>query len=196
MANAGNYLLRKAIHVLCGMLILFAALELWAGAKMLIFRWVLIGVLLFALLLDYLRMDWGVRLPLYRQTEKAKEHGTIHGATLYVISTVLCFLLFDFTIAITALAMQYFGDPASAIAGKYLGRRKLFRSKTLQGSLAMLIVSAIAGYAILDSWKLTAIMALTAAFTELILDRMDDNLVVPLTTGAVGTLFSIMWNIP
>lgn len=194
--GTGYFLLRKALHALLGAVVLFLALELWADTTPIIFRWVLIGTLLLLLLLDYLRIELGIRLPLYAETEKPYEREHLHAMTLGAIGTVLAFLLFDFTIAIAALTMQYFGDPAAAIVGKYFGRTRLFRRKSLQGTLAMLLVSLGIGVAILESWKLALVMAMVAALTEAALDKLDDNLVVPLTAGAIGALFSVLWMVP
>jgi dolichol kinase len=189
------FLLRKSFHALAGIVLLFIALEAWTNLKVNIFRWLLIAALLLVFLMEYLRLDWGLRLPFFRETEKGKEHHHLHGITLGALGAVLCLLMFDFTIAIAALSMQFLGDPAGAIAGRYFGKTRLFRKKTLQGSLAMLAVSMLVGYVILESWKLSAMMAVTAALSEALLDAMDDNLVVPVTTGAIGQLFSILWRL-
>lgn len=192
----GHFLLRKGLHVLFGIATLFLTLELWAGAGPIIFRWVLVASALLFLAIEYFRLELGVRFPLYLETGKAHEQRSLHGLTLGAIGTILTLSLFDFTIAIAALAMQYFGDPAAAVTGRYFGKRKLFRQKTIAGSLAMLLVSFAVGYAILESVKLAAIMAATAALTEAALDRVDDNLVVPLAVGAIGALFSVLWMVP
>src|SRR3989344_2851078 len=132
-----HFVLRKVLHAFLGLLTLFLALEIWTQLKVIIFRWVLIGALLLFLLIDYLRIERGWKFPLYAETAKDHEQRNLHAMTYGVIGTVLAFSLFDFTIALAALAMLYFGDPASALTGKYFGKTKLFRNKTLQGSLAM-----------------------------------------------------------
>ena len=190
-----HFLLRKVLHALFGVLALFLAIEIWTELKPAIFRWVLVAALLLFLALDYLRIELGVKLPLYEQTAKPKEEGHMHAMTFGVIGTALTFLLFDFTIAFTALAMFYLGDPAAALTGTYFGKHRI-RRKTLEGSLAFLAVAFGIGYVILQSWKVAALMAITAALTELLLDRMDDNLVVPLTTGTIGMIFAIIWHLP
>ena len=194
--DTSHFLLRKTLHALFGIVALFLALELWTGAGPIVFRWVLVGAALLFLAIEYFRLEWGVRFPLYRETGKAHEQRSLHGLTLGVIGTILTLSLFDFTIAIAALAMQYFGDPAAAVTGRYFGKRKLFRQKTVMGSLTMLLVSFAVGYAILESIKLVAVMAVTAALTEAALDRVDDNLVVPLAVGTIGALFSVLWMVP
>lgn len=110
--------------------------------------------------------------------------GAITGATYYIISTFLCIVLFDKHIAIVSIFFIVLGDTAAALVGKAWGRIKLIGSKSLEGSAACFIVCAV-----ISVFWIDPVVGLTGAFVatlaELLPLRLDDNLTVPLISGAV-----------
>ena len=149
---------------------------------------VLFGILLLLIVVDFLRMDFDVRFPLYQETEKKKEHKNYHALTLSCIAIVLSLQFYAFPIAITAIFMSQFGDVAGAVVGRAFGTRKLFRHKTFEGSLAVFTVALIGGFYFLRNMWIIIPMALATALIELSTERMEDNFIIPLMVGLVGTL--------
>ncbi len=113
--------------------------------------------------------------------------GAITGATYYIISTFLCIVIFDKHIAIVSIFFIVLGDTAAALVGKAWGRIKLIGDKSLEGSAACFIVCAV-----ISVFWIDPVVGLTGAFVatlaELLPLRIDDNLTVPLISGAVMQL--------
>lgn len=110
--------------------------------------------------------------------------GAMTGATYYVISAFLCILFFAKTLAIVCIFFMVLGDLAAALVGRMWGRTRLLGSKSLEGSAACFIVCAV--IALVKLHPVIAIIgALVATIVEMLPVPIDDNLTVPLVSGAV-----------
>lgn len=88
------------------------------------------------------------------------------------------------------------GDPAAGFVGRRYGRHRLVNGRSLEGSLAYVVVSFLAGWAALAIWHpalggravaAAAVAAVAGAVTELFCSRVDDNFAVPIVVSlAVG----------
>ena len=80
--------------------------------------------------------------------------------------------------------MTVFGDLFSALVGKTFGKAIIYNTKTYVGTIAGLLANVGVGILILPEviW-LVVVMGVVASFTELVTNKMDDNLTVPLFTG-------------
>ena len=123
---------------------------------------------------------------------KASEDRRVTGATYIAISSLVAFLLFDKPIAITALFFLSLGDPVAALVGSRVGGVRVF-GKSPWGTMAFVIV-ALGAAAVLSAaevvdfhWALAA-GAIVAALIELAPLMIDDNLTIPLISGAAMTL--------
>ncbi|MCF7943634.1 MAG: hypothetical protein K9L21_04310 [Spirochaetia bacterium] len=85
---------------------------------------------------------------------------------------------------ILALAI---GDTSAALAGKFLGRQNHGRKsgKSAAGTGACYVSSLICIWIVTGSFTVSLAGAAMAAFSEYITPREFDNLVVPISTGAV-----------
>ena len=125
--------------------------------------------------------------PLLKDTEDRR----ITGATYIAFSALTCFLVFDKSIAIVALFFLALGDPIAALVGSRMGGFRVF-GKSPMGTLAFVAV-AIGVAGILSAanvvsfhWGLVAGAAI-AALIELTPSPLDDNLTIPLISGAAMT---------
>lgn len=133
-----------------------------------------------------------VRLrPLLKETEDRK----ITGATYIALSALVAFLLFDKPVAITAMFFLSVGDPIAALVGRRLRGPRLL-GKSPGGTLAFFAVAiAVAGVlsaggVVSFGWALVA-GAAVAAIVELVPLVLDDNVTIPLVSGAAMSLMGV-----
>ena len=110
--------------------------------------------------------------------------GAVTGATYYLISAFLCIFFFAKTLAIVCIFFMILGDLAAALVGKMWGRTKLLGKKSLEGSAACFVVCALIALVTLNP-IIGIIGAFVATLVELLPFPIDDNLTVPLVSGAV-----------
>lgn len=131
---------------------------------------------------------------MLRSHELNEEKFTFNGATYMVLSALLLVLFFPKVIAVTAFAMVAISDTMAAIVGRTLGRHR-FGLKSVEGSTAF-FVSALAIVAVVPELPpvIGIAMAITATIAEALAGqvsrlKIDDNLVIPLSSATVGFLF-------
>jgi len=143
-----------------------------------------------SLCLDYIRI-FGKRKSryfIYRymgiMIRPSEKKGLI-GASYILSSSILTILLFDKPIAIAAISFIVIGDTAGAIIGRIWGKVR-FRDKSLEGSISFLVSCIVAGAVIpgIPFW-IKIVGAVTATIVEAITFHLDDNLTVPIVSGAV-----------
>ncbi|MBI2140007.1 CTP--2,3-di-O-geranylgeranyl-sn-glycero-1-phosphate cytidyltransferase [Candidatus Woesearchaeota archaeon] len=179
---------RKALHVgIILLVILYTVLEISVSREIALFT--LLFVLLVIMGFEYLRLELQVDMPLAEQFLRVKERQRLSGAIFFMASLIISLGVLDFRIALAAILMATFGDMAGALAGKGIGKARVFRNKTFSGSAAELLVNALIGFLTLNNIYIILAMALTATITEILVNELDDNLYVPLFTGFVGQLF-------
>lgn len=134
--------------------------------------------------------QWAIRClsPLLKTTERH----AVTGATYMVLASLVAFLVFDKSVAIAALLFISLGDPVAALVGSRVAGPRL-GGKSPLGSLAFVIVglasaSVLMAVDILEYHWAIAVGAAIAALAELVPLPIDDNLTVPLISGAAITL--------
>ena len=89
-------------------------------------------------------------------------------------------------------------DPAASIAGKAWGKTKIYRDKSLEGSLGFFVTAFVtliifftvisAGY---SAWAIAITSLAVAVFTtlaELFAGRIEDNFSIPVVGGVVAAV--------
>ena len=165
----------------------------------------LIGILAagsLALDLLRLRIPWLNRLFLYWLSLllKKEEEARITGATYLLIAACVSFLVFDKEIAVAVLLFLSLGDPAAALIGRPVpGPRILGKSPV--GTVAfvgasLLVLAALATTGVMEfRWTLVA-AAVVAGLVELAPLPLDDNLTVPLVSGACAQYLPLLSKLP
>ncbi len=179
-------ILRKLIHLTELLLLLgYTIVRYFAGDQLgMLF---LTAVLIILLEIEYVRLEYRLRLPDAINIIRHHERDNITGSIFFVIATIICFAAFDYHIALVAISMTVFGDLASALVGISVGRIKVHGKKTLEGFGAGLVVNCVVGYLLLPGSLLVfGFMALCASLVELFVGKLNDNLAVPVAAGFVG----------
>ena len=178
-------LLRKSIHV-SGLILPVIYYFFLERPMMLVLMGILTGCALVVELLKWLSPAFSafffqIFAALLRTHERK---GAITGATYYLISAFLCVSLFAKELAIVCIFFMILGDMAAALVGKKWGRTKLLGRKSLEGSAACFVVCTAIALVVLNP-VIAIVGALVATIVELIPFPIDDNLTVPLISGAV-----------
>ena len=103
-----------------------------------------------------------------------------------LISALVFFVLgLDNRVILGAIVTLALGDSTSTIIGKMFGKTKIFRNKSLEGTIAGIVVSAVAMMAFLP-----ALVAIPAAVAGMLAELipLNDNYTIPLVTGVTIAL--------
>ena len=116
---------------------------------------------------------------------REEEKPTLMGSTYFLFSTILTVLLFPKPIAIMSLLILILSDTAAALVGKSIGRIRIL-GKTLEGSSAFFLTSLLSVWLYPHSNRFSGtVAALGGTLTELLPMGVNDNLSIPLVTGAI-----------
>jgi dolichol kinase len=134
-----------------------------------------------------------LRHPVFGRMIRPHEHDRVSGGFWFGVSVVVVLVLYPKPIVEAACLVMGWGDAASTVVGRRFGRVRLRGGRTLEGSLAFAAMSL----AIVTAWRVAAcgdtplralawggVAAVVGAVTEAFSTRLDDNLTVPVVTGA------------
>ncbi len=136
---------------------------------------------------------------LFHGIARPREYYRVNSSTLYLLALALVTPVFARPAVLTGALILAFGDPAAAWLGRRYGKLKLYRSKSLVGSLAFAGAGTlVAGTylmlfcpeASVGSRLLAAGLAsLVGAVAELFSGpRLDDNLSIPIASTMVAAI--------
>ena len=156
---------------------------------------VLAGIFLFATALDFARLKSGRLNEFFfrhfskflRDSEKHK----LSGSPWYILGVLCAATLYPLPVAVYAVMFLACGDVAATTVGERWGSVKFPGSvKSVQGSAAFFLAALSAGL-IVRTWffpmSLLSITAgaLVAAVVEILPVKINDNLTIPVISGAV-----------
>lgn len=127
--------------------------------------------------------------PLMRTSE---QHGC-SGLPFYALGVGASLLLYERDIALLAILFLVFADPISSLFGIMFGRNKLIAGKSLEGSMAGFITCYLLAFTwITSQYQVTGIEVMAfcilagfvGAISELLSIFADDNLLIPILSGA------------
>ena len=177
-------LLRKGVHLTSIIIILVYAF--FGKQFILILLMIYLIVILF---FEYLRIRHRIKLPLFHGLFREKEQHRISGHAYFTIGAIVSIILFNRDIAYACIMMTTFGDASAALIGKTFGRTIIAgNGKTLEGCLAEFLVDLLVGYIFIGHWFVALIMAIAATVVEATVNKIDDNLAIPVVSGMVGQL--------
>jgi dolichol kinase len=130
---------------------------------------------------------------------RANEEQKMTGTVPYILGVGLSLYVYSTPVAAAAICFLAFGDVAATTIGERYGKTKI-GGKSLEGTAAFIIASLLFADLLLPfvglrltSWVLV-LGALAAACIELLPISLNDNLIIPIMSGAVMTLASIWAN--
>ncbi len=181
-------ILRKLFHLLeLPVLLLYTYVRYIWDERVAILA--LTAMFLILLEIEYIRLEVKPKIPRILDLFRPRERNNVTGTVFFISATIIVFGAFDYQIAMLALLMTVFGDLMSALVGIRFGKHKLFKRKTAEGFLAGLAINLLIGYLFLPAFPIIFIpMAFMAAFVELMTNKIDDNITVPLFSGFTGQM--------
>lgn len=179
--------LRKITHIIFGIGI--------SAFILLLERDLLLIILSGSILAGFLFSDAvgrGYRIPIVSQLiDRLEREGEMpaKGALFFVLSALICMLLFDRSLVFPAMITLAVLDGIAALIGRNYGKKKIMNGKTLEGSLtgsvaALLVLLAFIG-------PLEAFIVTIAAGLVELCSPVDDNLTIPITVCVILSLIGM-----
>ena len=184
--------LRKSVHLVS---ILIVLIYEFFGKEIIL--WILIAFLVTVLILDYFRLEHGMRIPFFYIMYREHEADRLGGHIYFALGAISAIAIFSKEIAYAAILMTTFGDLAAALIGKFYGKRRVFKKifkndKSIEGSVSEFTIDFLIGLFILGNPVVSLIMAFFATLTETAVNKIDDNLVIPVFSGFFGQITLIL----
>lgn len=126
----------------------------------------------------------------FRAFIRESERNTITGTPPYLMGMLGAFFLFSLPVAVCSIIFLACGDVSATIVGERWGTVKISGVKSLQGTIAFFAASLICGSIAGVYWQglplyIVAAGALTASVVEILPLKLNDNLTIPVISGAV-----------
>jgi glycerol-3-phosphate acyltransferase PlsY len=188
-----NKIGRKIYHLTGGLALI--ALYVWLGRPAGLM--VLTGIFVFATSLDLIRLRSASLnrffFTHFKKFIRDSEQSKLTGTPWYVLGILVSAAVYGMPVAAYCVAFLACGDVAATSVGEKWGSIKIARGKSLQGSIAFFVASAAAAL-IMDAWFVPMDAgvfmagAAAAAVVEVVPVSINDNLSVPVISGAVMQL--------
>lgn len=181
-------ILRKSVHMVSILIVLIYELF---GKEVIL--WILMLFLIIVLTLDYFRLEHGIKIPFFYIMYRKDEADRFGGHIFFALGAISVIALFSQEIAYTAILMTTFGDLAAALIGKFYGKKRVFQKifkndKSIEGSTSEFIIDLLIGMLITGNPIVSLVMAFLATLTETAVNKIDDNLVIPVFAGFFGQI--------
>ncbi|MEE2786983.1 MAG: hypothetical protein VX589_06555 [Myxococcota bacterium] len=193
---------RNIYHVANGLL--GVALYEWVFSGQSQTAWCLVGLLVFYMALDQARR-FSPRFnrllfdSVFAAITRPRERYETPSGIWYVAGLLGAVVIASQTYAQVAVIALAVGDPAASVVGKRWGRRKLYRDRSVLGTLAFIGATLLVAYPFLVGVKglsplhgvgIALAAGVAGAAIELFAtDRLDDNVLIPVGVAAILTIF-------
>ena len=198
-AHRRPQLLRALFHIIMG--VSCAALYQWVVNRTQAL-WLLAGFVTFFGSVEIIRRFstrvndfWVDRV--FGKVVRPQERYRTNSATWYMLGMAVITLLTPREVVIPALLVLAFGDPIASAVGHRWGIVRFANGKSLGGVLAFLAAAGLpvglylgllSGLPATTGLALGAAMVAAGATVELLVERLDDNITIPVAAAGVGTL--------
>ena len=187
-------LYRKALHLSSLWIPLFIYLA-HPGVSIIFFSTLFIGNAIIEYG-NYKKYPWArktfgnIFFRILRNKETTHGRFQISGSLYVILAAIGCTLMFSKSVAVISLSVMLVSDTVAAIIGKLYGQRKIYKHKTLEGSLAFFLSALLINMLCEPIYHFTyagVIASIVATFTEIFEDKVDidDNLSIPVVVGVI-----------
>ena len=188
--------LRKFWHVGMIVVVCYLYAKVFQTREQALLGWLVLGGPF--LLLDVLRTK--IRplnlfvISLFSSMMRRRELCSPSSTTPFLLGSFIVIALFPKPIAIVSMLCLAFGDVAACMIGLRFGKDKLFKKKSLQGSIACFVICFLLILTFLIAHQVSSnalavialIGGLAAAIGELLAVKpLDDNFTIPVVTASI-----------
>lgn len=126
---------------------------------------------------------------------RGNEVSRLTGTTYVMVATLICFVAFEHSTAVMAMAFLAVGDPLSGLVGPW--GRWWWKGKTVEGHLAFLIPSLAAGWALSRFlFDLSPVISVAGAVIATVVHALplpvNDNLSIPVGSAAAMAVVEVL----
>jgi dolichol kinase len=126
----------------------------------------------------------------FRAFIRESERNTITGTPWYLMGMLGSLFLFSLPVAVCSIIFLACGDVSATVVGERWGKTKISGIKSLEGTIAFFAASLLSGAVAGVYWQglpfpVVAAGALTASVVEILPLKLNDNLTIPIISGAV-----------
>jgi len=148
------------------------------------------------LITEYLRLHLSssrnLFIRVFGSSLRDHEHNNLTGATYVFTGTVLCIFLFPREIAVPSLLILSVSDTFAALIGIPFGKHQ-FLAKSVEGSSAFFVVTVLILFLFFPANIFTNILvAIGVTVAEALPLNLDDNFLIPLLSGGLLSLTSLL----
>jgi len=181
-------LFRKLVHILFGLAIAAMVLLVDHTTALSVLA---LGLFFGVILVDLILRDY--RLPLFTALVKYADRGDSlpgKGALYFAVGALVTVILFPVQVAVPALVTVAVLDGVATLVGVRYGRIRIFNGKSLEGTAAAILITAVFLLPFL-TLPGVAVVAVLAGLIEL-LSPIDDNLVIPVAVSLLLTILPVL----
>jgi diacylglycerol kinase (CTP) len=142
-------------------------------------------------------------LKLMKPVMRESERNSISGMPFYALGVSLSLFFFPERLAVLSILFLIFADPIASFCGILFGRDKILPNKSLQGTIAAFSVCYIVTlvYGLIHTAPsmnllvFSIVAGVIGAISELCSQFVDDNLCIPVISGAGLFLLNFLVNV-
>ena len=147
------------------------------------------------LLAEFVRIELGVRIPFFNTIAREEEEGRLGAEVYFTLGAFVAVAVYTKGVACAVILMASLGDMAASLVGKTVRGPRIYGEKTVAGTGGELVMDIVAVTvlgnmvpAVALPVNVVLVMALTATMVETLVDRINDNLAIPVIAGLIGNL--------
>jgi dolichol kinase len=151
--------------------------------------------LLFFVMLEFIRVRAHSIFPLGKTADLIQRQGeknSIAASIYFCVAALGVLFFFGERAVVVGLSAALIGDAAAALAGTGMGKHKIKKGKTVEGTLAGIIMVTLVAYLLNSNFITIFALGIVFLVFDLVDFRFDDNFTLPLATAIVVQVLEVL----